>query len=366
MHTGRWLCETHPSVCGGNGSDGSIRHLWKNAIRKIRVSGNHAEDHALCLSRKKRCLVKNNREKLQARYQLHVSSRRQKGTWSCRNRTFSYEALCQMRTSLYGTDDQVSDGTWASNDERGIYWWHENRISGKSIHLCMEKISNQTSVEISSENSTSGWRYHPKTRTQTTMAKAGQEETCEENLKEAASKGWWRKSGICLRTWSHKDAAAKRYWGSRGCFGKAERIWKETAYLCKPWKLCKDGSGCDLYAHERWPYAQWATKAGLQHSACGELRIYRSGRNFSKSNRCHDIEAIPKPNGRRSFLSLWTDRLRCWIWKRRKSVFPACERNRGLHQACKLWTTRDKEICKRNRPQRKYAVWQRKRLLPLP
>ena len=366
MYTGKWLCETHPSVCGGNGSDGSVCDLWKNAIRKIRVSGNHAQDHALCLSRKKRCLIKNDREKLQAGYQLHVSSRRQKGPGSCRNRTFSFEALCQMRPSLYGTDDKVSDQAGASHDDRSVHRRHKNRIGSQSIHLCMAKSRDQTSGKISAENSASGWRYRPKARTEAIMAKTGQEETCEENLKEAKGKGQRRKSGICFRAWSHQDTAAKRYWGAGGCLGKAERVRKETAYLCRPWKLCKDGSGCNLYAHERWPYAQWAVKTGLQPSACGKFRIYRSGRDFSKSNRCHDTEAIPESDGRRSFLCIWTDRLRCRVWKRRKSVFPACERNRGLHQACELWTDRDKEICKRNRPQRKYAVWQRTRLLPLP
>lgn len=75
----------------------------------------------------------------------------------------------------------------------------------------MEKISNETSVEISSENSASGWRYHPKARIETIMAKAGQEETREENLKETKGKSRPRKSGSCLRARSQKDTAAKRY-----------------------------------------------------------------------------------------------------------------------------------------------------------
>ena len=48
-------------------------------------------------------------------------------------------------------------------------------------------------------------------RTEAIMAKTGQEETCEENLKEAKGKGQRRKSGICFRAWSHQDTAAKRY-----------------------------------------------------------------------------------------------------------------------------------------------------------
>lgn len=88
---------------------------------------------------------------------------------------------------------------------------HKNRIGSQSIHLCMAKSRDQTSGKISAENSASGWRYHPKARTEAIMAKTGQEETCEENLKEAKGKGQRRKSGICFRAWSHQDTAAKRY-----------------------------------------------------------------------------------------------------------------------------------------------------------
>ena len=139
------------------------------------------------------------------------SSRRQKGPGSCRNRTFSFEALCQMRPSLYGTDDKVSDQAGASHDDRSVHRRHKNRIGSQSIHLCMAKSRDQTSGKISAENSASGWRYRPKARTEAIMAKTGQEETCEENLKEAKGKGQRRKSGICFRAWSHQDTAAKRY-----------------------------------------------------------------------------------------------------------------------------------------------------------
>ena len=61
------------------------------------------------------------------------------------------------------------------------------------------------------ESAASGWRYHPKARTEAIMEKTGQEETCEENLKEAKGKGQRRTSGICFRAWSHQDTAAKRY-----------------------------------------------------------------------------------------------------------------------------------------------------------
>ena len=122
---------------------------------------------------------------MQAGYQLHVSSRRQKGPGSCRNRTFSFEALCQMRPSLYGTDDKVSDQAGASHGDRSVHRRYENRISRKPIYLCMAKSCEQASGKISAENSASGWRYHPKARTEAIMAKTGQEETCEENLKEA-------------------------------------------------------------------------------------------------------------------------------------------------------------------------------------
>ena len=83
--------------------------------------------------------------------------------------------------------------------------------SAANRYLCMAKSRDQTSGKISAENSASGWRYRPKARTEAIMAKTGQEETCEENLKEAKGKGQRRKSGICFRAWSHQDTAAKRY-----------------------------------------------------------------------------------------------------------------------------------------------------------
>ena len=85
-------------------------------------------------------------------------------------------------------------------------------IDGTKIESAANRYScEQASGKISAENSTSGWRYHPKARTEAIMAKTGQEETCEENLKEAKGKGQRRKSGICFRAWSHQDTAAKRY-----------------------------------------------------------------------------------------------------------------------------------------------------------
>ena len=127
-------------------------------------------------------------------------------------RDINYMYLLEGRKAPdHGTDDKVSDQAGASHDDRSVHRRHKNRIGSQSIHLCMAKSREQTSGKISAENSASGWRYHPKARTEAIMAKTGQEETCEENLKEAKGKGQRRKSRICFRAWSHQDTAAKRY-----------------------------------------------------------------------------------------------------------------------------------------------------------
>ncbi len=59
-------------------------------------------------------------------------------------------------------------------NDRSVHRRHKNRIGSQSIHLCMAKSRDQTSGKISAENSASGWRYHPKARTEAIMEKQKQ------------------------------------------------------------------------------------------------------------------------------------------------------------------------------------------------